>query len=167
MAQLSGVVESNSALELHKRCVWSLPREKAHCTFKFHFVERMMLCWSVDGGYVGSLEAKGCKLGACPDRMSTKMMDCTPEQLPLELKLQLMTLLQCGQNDLDAYIRPGCVHLTVNMSLDQSCGQYVSNLSARAAANDLLQGSGAEFWASRTVLVGIALLLFLLMVAAC
>jgi hypothetical protein len=85
--------------------------------------------------------------------MSTKMMDCTPEQLPLELKMQLMTLLQCGQNDLDAYIRPGCVHLTVNMSLDQNCGQHVSNLSARTAANNLLQGSGAEFWASRTLLV--------------
>jgi hypothetical protein len=81
------------------------------------------------------------------------MMDCTPEQLPLELKMQLMTLLQCGQNDLDAYIRPGCVHLTVNMSLDQNCGQHVSNLSARAAANNLLQGTGAEFWASRTLLV--------------
>lgn len=48
-------------------------------------------------------------LRAC--RMSAKLFNCTPAQLPADLKANLVTMLQCGVNALEGYIRPGCVHL--------------------------------------------------------
>ena len=44
-------------------------------------------------------------------RMSAKLFNCTPAQLPADLKANLVTMLQCGVNALEGYIRPGCVHL--------------------------------------------------------
>ncbi len=43
--------------------------------------------------------------------MSAKLFNCTPAQLPADLKANLVTMLQCGVNALEGYIRPGCVHL--------------------------------------------------------
>ena len=43
--------------------------------------------------------------------MSAKLFNCTPAQLPDDLKANLVTMLQCGVNALEGYIRPGCVHL--------------------------------------------------------
>ena len=44
-------------------------------------------------------------------RMSAKLFNCTPAQLPADLKANLVSMLQCGVNALEGYIRPGCVHL--------------------------------------------------------
>lgn len=46
--------------------------------------------------------------------MSAKLFKCTPEQLPGDLKANLLAMLQCGVNALEGYIRPGCLHLTLN-----------------------------------------------------
>ena len=51
---------------------------------------------------------------ACACRMSAKLFKCTPEQLPGDLKANLLAMLQCGVNALEGYIRPGCLHLTLN-----------------------------------------------------
>jgi hypothetical protein len=55
-------------------------------------------------------------------RMSTKLNGMTPNDLPRNLKFQYESLLQhpCS---LEAYIRPGCVHLTLKYSLSTPEGQ--------------------------------------------
>lgn len=52
-----------------------------------------------------------------PSRLSAKLFKCTPEQLPGDLKANLLAMLQCGVNALEGYIRPGCLHLTLNAML--------------------------------------------------
>ena len=39
--------------------------------------------------------------------MSAKLFKCTPQQLPGDLKANLLAMLQCGVNALEGYIRPG------------------------------------------------------------
>ena len=46
--------------------------------------------------------------------MSAKLFNCSPEQLPSDLKANLLAMLQCGVNALEGYIRPGCLHLTLH-----------------------------------------------------
>ena len=53
-------------------------------------------------------------ISCCPCRMSAKLFKCTPQQLPGDLKANLLAMLQCGVNALEGYIRPGCLHLTLN-----------------------------------------------------
>lgn len=48
-------------------------------------------------------------------RMSTKLNGVTPSQLPRDLKMQFQSLL--GADSMEAYIRPGCVHLTLKYSV--------------------------------------------------
>ena len=45
--------------------------------------------------------------------MSAKLFKCTPDQLPADLKTNLLAMLRCGVNALEGYIRPGCLHLTL------------------------------------------------------
>lgn len=40
-------------------------------------------------------------------RVAAKLFNCTPEQLPPELQHNLMSLLSCGSNGMNGYIRPG------------------------------------------------------------
>ena len=49
--------------------------------------------------------------------MSAKLFNCSPEQLPSDLKANLLAMLQCGVNALEGYIRPGCLHLTLHATV--------------------------------------------------
>jgi len=40
-------------------------------------------------------------------RVAAKLFNCMPDQLPAELQVQLMSLLSCGSNGIQGYIRPG------------------------------------------------------------
>lgn len=40
-------------------------------------------------------------------RVAAKLFNCTPDQLPAELQMQLISLLSCGSNGIQGYIRPG------------------------------------------------------------
>ena len=62
----------------------------------------------------GCAARTGFLINCCPCRMSAKLFKCTPQQLPGDLKANLLAMLQCGVNALEGYIRPGCLHLTLN-----------------------------------------------------
>ena len=53
-----------------------------------------------------------------PCRVSAKLFNCTPANLPLDMKQNLIHLLGRGINSMEGYIRPGCVHLTINAVTD-------------------------------------------------
>ena len=63
---------------------------------------------------IGDCGKKRFLINHCPCRMSAKLFKCTPQQLPGDLKANLLAMLQCGVNALEGYIRPGCLHLTLN-----------------------------------------------------
>lgn len=43
-------------------------------------------------------------------RFSAKLFNCTPAQLPSDLKASLVNMLSC--QSMEGYLRPGCVHIT-------------------------------------------------------
>ena len=54
----------------------------------------------------------------CAHRVSAKLFNCTPANLPLDMKQNLIHLLGRGINSMEGYIRPGCVHVTLNAVTD-------------------------------------------------
>jgi hypothetical protein len=66
--------------------------------------------------------------------MSAKLFKCTPDQLPADLKANLLAMLRCGVNALEGYIRPGCLHLTLQAMVrhpHQGCHFCSRNQSLR------------------------------------
>lgn len=51
-------------------------------------------------------------------RVSAKLFNCTPANLPVDMKQNLMHLLGRGISSMEGYIRPGCVHLSLNAVTD-------------------------------------------------
>ena len=49
-------------------------------------------------------------------RLSLKIFNCTPRELPQGLRDQLCSWLCATPAGAEGYIRPGCVHLTVQVS---------------------------------------------------
>ncbi|KAK2076550.1 hypothetical protein QBZ16_005310 [Prototheca wickerhamii] len=47
-------------------------------------------------------------------RMSLKLYGVSPAALPADLQEQLVGMLQCGPEELECFIRPGCVHLVLD-----------------------------------------------------
>ncbi|BDA46756.1 probable squamosa promoter-binding-like protein 4 at N-terminal half [Coccomyxa sp. Obi] len=86
-------------------------------------------------------------------RMSAKMFKCTPEQLPADLKANLLAMLQCGVNALEGYIRPGCVHLTLHAMLGPDAGAALQGMGVRALVNNLVAASDHTLWRSETLLI--------------
>lgn len=50
-------------------------------------------------------------------RMSIKLFDCTPANLPANLKEQLTGWLKSTPMGLEGYLRPGCVHLLMQLTV--------------------------------------------------
>ena len=92
-------------------------------------------------------------VGVCALSMSAKMFKCTPEQLPADLKANLLAMLQCGVNALEGYIRPGCVHLTLHAMLGPDAGAALQGMGVRALVNNLVAASDHTLWRSETLLV--------------
>jgi ankyrin repeat protein len=85
-------------------------------------------------------------------RMSTKLYSCTPAHLPPDIKQTLVNLLGCSTNGVDGYIRPGCVHLTLNALLGDNADE-VKGLGVREAVARLTAGRLKRFWGAETMLV--------------
>ncbi|KAK9819901.1 hypothetical protein WJX72_003783 [[Myrmecia] bisecta] len=86
-------------------------------------------------------------------RMSAKLFNCTPAHLPNDLKQNLVGLLSCGVNSIEGYIRPGCVHLTLNAVIAPAQSNNLKGMGIREAVKSLIEGQGREFWSAETVLI--------------
>ena len=51
-------------------------------------------------------------------RLSLKLFNCTPADLPEDLRAQLTSWLKCAPAGAEGYMRPGCVHLTLDALVD-------------------------------------------------
>jgi hypothetical protein len=85
--------------------------------------------------------------------MSAKLFKCTPEELPADLKANLLAMLQCGVNALEGYIRPGCLHLTLHAIVGSEASSQLQSLGVRALVHHLVAASNHTLWRSQTLLV--------------
>ena len=53
-------------------------------------------------------------------RLSLKLFNCTPADLPDDLRAQLTGWLKCAPAGAEGYMRPGCVHLTLDALLESA-----------------------------------------------
>ena len=97
--------------------------------------------------------------------ISIKLFGCTPDELPQDLRSQLMSWFDGQVASLEGYMRPGCVHLTVQATTltgakrnePESGGQQlllqgsVGNSVERLVHTML--SSGDDLWRSKTLLV--------------
>ena len=88
-------------------------------------------------------------------RLSIKLFNCTPAQLPPALRERVTGWLGSTPTDLEGFIRPGCVHLTVQLTVPVAEASKTSNQenSVRQAVGHLLASPQEEVWHNSTMLV--------------
>ena len=72
-------------------------------------------------------------------------------QLPPDLKTSLVSMLAC--DSIEGYIRPGCVHVTVDAMMSSAARQSLAEAGLRSAVETLIASRDDGFWAERTMLL--------------
>ncbi|WVZ61137.1 hypothetical protein U9M48_011055 [Paspalum notatum var. saurae] len=86
------------------------------------------------------------------DKIVFKLFNKVPGDLPPVLRSQIFGWLSSSPTDIESYIRPGCIILTVYLRLVESAWRELSdNMSLHL--DKLLNSSTADFWASGLVFV--------------
>ncbi|KAG2544740.1 hypothetical protein PVAP13_9KG378097 [Panicum virgatum] len=86
------------------------------------------------------------------DKIVFKLFNKVPSDLPPVLRSQILGWLSSSPTDIESYIRPGCIILTVYLRLVESAWRELSgNMSLHL--DKLLNSSTDNFWASGLVFV--------------
>ncbi|GIL66303.1 hypothetical protein Vafri_19898 [Volvox africanus] len=87
-------------------------------------------------------------------RLSIKLFNRTPADLPADLRNQVTSWLASAPAAVEASIRPGCVFLTVQMLVDEASAARASEPgSLRSFVQHLLTRTGCKFWHTGTYTV--------------
>lgn len=87
-------------------------------------------------------------------RLSIKLFNSTPAQLPANLRQQLTGWLHCAPAGIDGYIRPGCVHLTMSATIpSQASDAQPAAGHLRSVVDQLLDTPQQDIWHNTTMLV--------------
>ncbi|KAI6692857.1 hypothetical protein NL676_020567 [Syzygium grande] len=82
-----------------------------------------------------------CRTG----RIVFKLFGKDPDDLPLALRTQILNWLSHSPTDMESYIRPGCIILTIYLCLEKTMWRELHrNLSS--TLRKLLDGSNDSFW---------------------
>ncbi|XP_008237887.1 PREDICTED: squamosa promoter-binding-like protein 14 [Prunus mume] len=85
-------------------------------------------------------------------RILFKLFDKDPSHLPGSLRTQIYNWLSNSPSEMESYIRPGCVVLSVYVSMSSAAWeQFEGNLVQRVSS--LVQSSDCDFWRSGRFLV--------------
>ncbi|KAL5700381.1 Cysteine desulfurase mitochondrial [Ranunculus cassubicifolius] len=79
------------------------------------------------------------------DRIVFKLFGKDPNHFPSSLRLQILNWLSHSPTDIEGYIRPGCVILTIYLRLAESAWQELQD-DLSSNLNRLLNGSDDDFW---------------------
>uniref|UniRef100_A0A1D1XPS6 Squamosa promoter-binding-like protein 12 n=1 Tax=Anthurium amnicola TaxID=1678845 RepID=A0A1D1XPS6_9ARAE len=79
------------------------------------------------------------------DRMVFKLFGKDPSDLPLVLRAQILDWLSNSPTDIEGYIRPGCIILTIYLRLAESTWEQICH-NIRSILERLLDVTGDEFW---------------------
>ncbi|CAM6045328.1 unnamed protein product, partial [Sphagnum compactum] len=85
-------------------------------------------------------------------RISLKLFDRSPEDLPANLRMQIDVWLARLPTDMESYIRPGCVVLTIYVSMPHSAWVQLDR-DLRGSLENLLSTCNDEFWHKGRILV--------------
>ena len=83
-------------------------------------------------------------------RLSIKLFNCTPDMLVPSIKVELMKLLRVAEQSLiEGYVRPGCLHLTIDarVPIGESAGDKAEGLAIaveRLLTSGVLSPAAAE-----------------------
>lgn len=81
-----------------------------------------------------------------------KLFDKDPSQLPDSLRTQIYNWLSNSPSDMESYIRPGCIVVSVYVCMPAAIWlQFEENLLQQVSS--LVQGSDSDFWTSGRFLV--------------
>lgn len=87
-------------------------------------------------------------------RLSIKLFNSTPAQLPSNLRQQLTGWLNCAPASIEGYIRPGCVHLTMTAIMpSQASDAQPAPAHLRRVITQLLDTPQEHVWHNTTMLV--------------
>ncbi|MQM20645.1 hypothetical protein Taro_053669 [Colocasia esculenta] len=79
------------------------------------------------------------------DRMVFKLFGKDPSDLPLVLRTQILDWLSSSPTDIEGYIRPGCIILTIYLRLTESKWEQLCH-DLRASLERLLDVAADDFW---------------------
>ncbi|CAA6653939.1 unnamed protein product [Spirodela intermedia] len=79
------------------------------------------------------------------DRMVFKLFGKDPSDFPLVLRSQILDWLSNSPTDMEGYIRPGCLILTVYLRLAESTWEELSH-NLKPSLEKLLAMAGDDFW---------------------
>lgn len=76
-------------------------------------------------------------------RMSAKLFNCTPDQLPSDLRHSITSVLNC--DSVEGYMRPGCVHITIDGLMHETAAKNLRINGVRACIESLIAACPAAF----------------------
>ncbi|KAH9302679.1 hypothetical protein KI387_014262 [Taxus chinensis] len=85
-------------------------------------------------------------------RIIFKLFDKDPSNLPLTLRSQIMEWLSHSPSDMESYIKPGCVMLSIFVSMPSTSWEWLRE-DLQQCLKLLVENSGTDFWRSGRVLV--------------
>ena len=71
-------------------------------------------------------------------RVSIKLFDCEPQDLAPDVRSELEHLLAVAPQQMEAYVRPGCAHVTADICAGAGKGAALTTIEVAAAAQALL-----------------------------
>nr|UKB92867.1 squamosa promoter-binding-like protein 15 [Lilium brownii var. viridulum] len=144
--------EDNQAAEASTNCRWSTRMEV------FKDPERqpgnnIVLTNRSQAGYASSSGSDHSPSSSTSDaqdrtgRIIFKLFGKDPSNLPESLRSQILNWLSSSPSEMESYIRPGCVVLSVYVAMSSiSWDELEENLLQRV--NSLVQGTDSNFWRS-------------------
>lgn len=72
-------------------------------------------------------------------RLSLKLFECYPDELLPIIREELNEMLRTGPATIEGYLRPGCVHLTVDVRLPKATPATSQQLNAVEAVNSIMR----------------------------
>lgn len=83
-----------------------------------------------------------------------RIFNCIPSQLPFDIRNQIEGIIDTrDKRSLEAFIRPGCVFLTVDTFQDISATIPARGAGLRATLERLLDGNPSGFWTTTECVV--------------
>lgn len=79
------------------------------------------------------------------DRIVFKLFGKDPSDFPLAIRKQILDWLSNSPTDIESYIRPGCVILTIYLQMDESTWEELC-YDLRSSLKKLLDASADSFW---------------------
>ncbi|KAK8956996.1 Squamosa promoter-binding-like protein 15 [Platanthera zijinensis] len=146
--------EDNAGAETSMTCGWIPPLELFKFSDKQHDNQRVSN-FPYSGGYSsssGSPSSSNCDTQERTGRIVFKLFEKDPSSLPGTLRSEILNWLSHSPSDIESYIRPGCVVLSVYLCMT-SIAWHELEEDLQQRVKSLVNGSGSRFWRNLRFLV--------------